>query len=130
MRNLFKKSPEIRLTFKEWVFGNNYGWKWEYLKQIGNNPIIITLSNLCIYFDWFGNNNKFKSGDRVKYNLFARANLHTLEEMKKGKFRKVYTFICYPEWSKSKSNCEYKDENGNEGGCAVYWLRKAYFWEI
>lgn len=81
-------------------------------------------THLCLYFDWFNNDGKFKLGDKVVYNLFAHACIPGIKEIKKSKKGTVYTFIDYEPWSTSKSNCRYRDDHGNEDGCAVFWLKK------
>lgn len=82
------------------------------------------LTHLCLWFNWFNKDGKFKPGDKVVYNLFARACIPTIEEIKGLKKMQVYTFIDYEQWSTSKGNGRYLKENGEEDGCSVFWLSK------
>lgn len=114
-----KKNPRIEQSFLRWVFTNHYGWR--HIFKIGHNPILMMFVNLCIYLNWFSNAGKFKPGDKVRYNFFARVMIPGIEEIK-GEEKATYTFLRY--YTTSKENGEYLKPNGEEDSCAVFWLSK------
>lgn len=121
---LFKKNKDIEMSFVDWVFRQNYDWKAK-IFQISYNPILMMFINLCLYFDWFNNEDKFKPGDKVKYNFFTHIAIPGIEQLIGNKKNSVYTVIYDPIWGTKYKSCVcYKDEAGNEGSCAVFWLKK------
>lgn len=92
---------------------------------LDHHPILYPLvSRVIIPLELFNNHGKFKPGDKVKYNLFAKIVIGRIEEIKGGT---VYTIDDYEPWSTSKSNVRFTyDENS---GCDVFWIRKLYPWE-
>ena len=94
---------------------------------LDRHPILWPMVNFFIKMEWFQNHGKFKSGDKVKYNLFAKVVIANIEEIKGSKNGAVYTIDDYEPWSTSKSNVRFtSDENS---GCDVFWIRKLYPWE-
>lgn len=78
---------------------------------------LITYS--VVYPKIFGNNGKFKVGDKTKYNWKAKVQIWSITERKN--IIETVNKICYSD----KSGLEF--ESGNS--CASYWMRKTYFWE-
>jgi hypothetical protein len=108
-----KKILGLRL---DWYKGQSF--MWNVVQFIINNGLI-------------NHKGKFKEGDKVRYNWMAKIQLgkdYLNGEGVKNKTLEV-THVLY----KSKSNVNYKvvgSDNNDDGGCATFWLRKAYWWEI
>lgn len=96
--------------------------RWIVLK---NNPILHPIVHFIIKMDWFNNRGKFKPGDKVKYNLFAKIYIGGIEEIKGGKSGTIYTISHYEPWSKKLENVAFIENSG----CSVFWIRKLYPWE-
>jgi hypothetical protein len=115
---IFKKNSRIQAPFITWVFGNTKGWK--YIFCIGYNPLLMIFINVILYFDWCSNAGKFKVGDNVTYNFFARVFLAGIHEVRnKG----VYTVMPYDFWDLNKQSVNYVDENDVEGSASSFWLK-------
>lgn len=94
------------------------------LFSLERNPILHPIVCFIIKMGWFDNRGKFKQGDKVKYNLFARIVIWSVVRDIEAT-QKVFTFSHYEKWSKDLRNCVLVEDSG----CSVFWLRKLYPWE-
>jgi hypothetical protein len=117
---IFNKNSRIQAPFLTWVFGNTRGWK--YIFCIGYNPLLMIFINVILYFDWCSSAGKFKAGDKVAYNFFARVFLANIYEVRS---RGLYTVISYDSWDTRQNCVNYVDENNVEGSASSFWLKLA-----
>jgi hypothetical protein len=114
LSNLFKKRKQGSLGL-HWYKGKSFLWN---------------LVQFIINFDLINNDGKFKEGDVVRYNWMAKVVLGKKFLNGEEVWRKslLVTEVLYS----SKSNVEYLVLLNSEvqGSCAMFWLRKAYWWEI
>jgi hypothetical protein len=101
---------DLLQTIKQ-VFTKNW---W----TLHENPILIAFVRFCIFHvPYFHNRGRFKVGDKVKYNLFARIYINSVINRKPL----VYTIDKF--WT--PTNVDFIEEEG----CDVFWIRKLYPWE-
>lgn len=94
--------------------------------KLGYHPILLTIiERIFIPNGWFNNHGKFKPGDKVKYNFFAKVMIPSIAKQKGYEEGHVFVVKDYFEWSKKKQSIEF--EGGD--GCDVFWIRKLYVWE-
>lgn len=89
------------------------------------------LVQFIINFNLISNNGKFKEGDVVRYNWMAKVHLGKYF-LKDGKNVWNRNLMVTKVLNKYKSNIEYMvcDTPEIKSGCACFWIRKAYWWEI
>ena len=87
------------------------------------HPILHRIVYFIIHADLFNNRGKFKPGDKVKYNFFAKVYLGHKHIQSKGRY--IFTIKCYEPWSKDLENVAFEEDSG----CSVFWIRKLYPWE-
>jgi hypothetical protein len=108
----------VKPTLK--IFKNNYRnpkHPW-----YANNPFLKYLVQWIIYWSIFyeplQKKDKFKAGDKVKYNWKALVQIYSTGGKDMFKTRTVKKLTWY-------KNLEFTDGTG----CDPFWVRKIYFWE-
>jgi hypothetical protein len=79
------------------------------------------LVEIIIKLGWFENQGKFKRGDWVRYNLFARISLWTIHRDENG----TYVVRGFDRWDVKRGNPNLSGDNS----CSSFWLRYANAWE-
>jgi hypothetical protein len=104
MPRLFKK--EEGSVGLHWYKGRSFMWN---------------LVQFMIYFKLFHHRGKFKVGDKVRYNWKAWVRIKSALWGESDKGTLTVSEVLY----KDKSNVGFEEG----GGCDVFWIRKAFFWE-
>lgn len=86
--------------------------------KLYDNPVLVLIVNWIIKKKMFDTKGKYKIGDRVRYNIFAKIVIWSVIK------DKMYTRTIESIWSNGV-NVDFTDG----GGCDSFWIRKIYFWE-